>query len=131
MTKTNTAEFDAPAQQIAANYAGRIAVQIVSGNAEAAHALVDEGLEAMNTGECPDPLDMTLWELGIDTRMIGYLDFESDPDRTETSVLYVRDLVKFSPEDLLALPNVGQTLLRDLVRCLARVGLKLAQPVGV
>ncbi len=131
MTKTHTDEFDTDKQQIAACYAGQLAVQLVSGNREALHTLVDDCFDAMERGECPEPMDLTLWELGIDTRMIGYLDFESDPNSTHKSVLNVRQLVAWSAEDLLSLPNVGTKMLKDVVRQLERLGLTLAEPVGV
>ena len=130
MSETRPAHTCKVAVDRAATYARRVELHLAEGNAEAAHEMVDEAFASEEDCD-PNPLNWTVQQLGLPMRTCNALDFECDPEDPRSSVLYVRQLVEMSRDDLLSIGNFGCRCVDEVERALDCEGLKLTEPVEV
>lgn len=93
----------------------RIAIQGHGNNFEAVRAVVDEWERFVTQPPAVEPvLDRSLYDIGVEERTCNTLE--------RMDVLYVRQLVALSPDEVLTCDNIGPRQIEHLRACLRVAG---------
>ena len=100
-------------------YARRIQIALARGNHDAARFAIEEHRRFMVEKQKPpgNPLKLTLYEVGISMRTIGYLETQG----LDT----IEDLLDLTWEEVQKIPGVGPAAEKEILEVLQKLGFEL------